>query len=514
MKKCILMILALLVLVFSSFLFVSAQQEVTEEDERFEEKIYSEATIDDDFVGDSVLVVMDKKVGGINKVHEESFFGDFPKEYIKDLTELTVDIKDALIDVKNWRQVLQIKLLENSKENVLNVIRRLERIEGIVYAGPDYFLYPDATYPDDPGYGNQWALTKINAPAAWDFTTGSTYIKVGIIDTGIAYHEDLDANVIAGWSFDGSSERTDDDGHGTVVAGIVGAVGNNNTGITGVNWNVKLVPLKFATGATPYNSANGGTSSQAANAINYAKNSGIPIVNLSWTVANDPALLSVINGYFGLLVCSVGNDGQNIDLVKRYPASWRTPYNNILTVGAADRRDTPASYSAYSSTTVDIFAPGGECVPSSTLGVLTTDNLGGYSPKCGTSIAAPHVAGVVALMMSHSGYMDAFSIKNIISRKVTPVTALNSSCVAKGLLNAYEAVKFTVQSFIPCRYGCMTSEQTCAANCSNACNQEAINMGCNPSIPWCWEWFNNCVSECEQNCTNTYGTSCYQGCSY
>lgn len=104
----------------------------------FEEKIYCNATIKEDFDGSSILVVMDKKTGGINKRHEESFFGDFKSEYIRDLTAVTVDIEDALIDEENFHQILEIKLPLESKENVLIVIRQLEKIEGILYAGPDY----------------------------------------------------------------------------------------------------------------------------------------------------------------------------------------------------------------------------------------------------------------------------------------------------------------------------------------------------------------------------------------
>lgn len=139
MKKCFFTILSLVVMLTLVF-FVGTQfigADVLENFDKFEEKIYCNATIEDDFDGSSVLVVMDKNIGGINKVHDESFFGDFPKEYIRDLTELTVNIEDALIDVENFHQILQIKLLENSKENALRIIKQLSEIKGILYAGPN-----------------------------------------------------------------------------------------------------------------------------------------------------------------------------------------------------------------------------------------------------------------------------------------------------------------------------------------------------------------------------------------
>jgi len=495
MKKVFLTILTLFILLLSSFLFVSAQHE------GFEEKIYSEATIDDDFDGSSVLVVMDKNVGEINKVHKESFFGNFPKEYIKDLTELTVDIKEALIDVDNFRQILQIKLPEDSKENVLNVIRQLEKIEGIVYAGPSYAVYADATTPNDPSFVNQWGLHKINAPLAWDITQGSSIVKVGIIDTGIDPHPDLNANLVAGWNFVSNNNSTGDtNGHGTHVAGIVGAVGNNYTGISGVSWNVKLVPLKIS-----------GYDSEIIDAINYAKNNYIPILNLSWSgPGNNNALLTAINGYSGLFVCSAGNGdsngiGYNIGTTKIYPASWSSPSNRIITVGATNSDDTRVSFSNFSSTSVDIFAPGGENVNVSGEYILSTYKSGQYVYLPGTSMAAPFVTGVAALLKAQAFALDARSIKKIIKRTVDTPPALNGLCVTNGRLNASVALNFTVQNWMPCQQAFESVRQIClnndapaqAAMCPGDCEQQAWSVCGGPWGP-CIDWYYSCVSNCEQ----------------
>jgi len=295
-------------------------------------------------------------------------------------------------------------------------------------------------------------------------------------------------------------------GHGTPIAGIIGA---NGTGMIGVNWNVTLVSLQvLAYNHNGYNNCEGKWD-QVINAINYATSYGIPILNASvgdrGIPPNNSALKTAIGNYPGLYVSAAGNHGNNITTTPYYPADYNLP--NMITVGGWNpTNNAPYSHSNYSSTKVHLFAPGEN--------IFSTEGATYYGLQTGTSFAAPFVAGVAALMRSQSMYLDAFSIKNIISRNVTHVTALNNFCVSKGLLNAYEAVRFTDQTFIPCAYGCTVNEQTCAANCPNTCSQEAINMGCNPAIPWCWDWMVTCISECEQDCTNTYGTSCYRGCSY
>jgi hypothetical protein len=330
----------------------------------FEEKICWNGTIEEDFDGSIVLVVMDKKTGGINKRHEESFFGDFKKEHIRDLTTVTVDIKDALVDVENFHQILEIKLSGDSKENAVNVIRQLEKIQGILYAGPNYALYPGAV-PDDSNYESQWGLNGtygIQAPEAWDITVGTHDVKVGIIDTGISPHPDLARNLLPGKNFipgANANDTSDPDGHGTHVAGIVGAVGNNSIGVSGVCWSVGLVPLKI-----------GGidVTNTVIDAIGYAASNGIGILNLSWwNFQNDPALRNAIANYTGLFVCIAGNgNNTNIDLYPNYPGSFSG--NNIITVGAIDDNGNRSSFSNYGVSSVDLFAPGTSIYSTSSSG--------------------------------------------------------------------------------------------------------------------------------------------------
>jgi subtilisin family serine protease len=253
---------------------------------RYEPKLFSGATIDQDFCGSSVLVVMDKSVSKINKVYDSDFFDGFEIDEIVDLTivvnesllvaddyrplptesnwaidyvdvganmELTREIRVLEeIDDENWRinrddfrQILQIKLPVDCKENVLKVIAALESVEGVKSAESSYHMHISAANPNDPYFtnGSQWALTRIRAPGsagAWGITTGSNSVRVGIVDMGLAVHnsvvsqDDLEANVnrSLGWNFVNNNNVTtrDRNGHGTMTAGIIGAVGNNGRG--------------------------------------------------------------------------------------------------------------------------------------------------------------------------------------------------------------------------------------------------------------------------------------------
>lgn len=206
----------------------------------FEQKIYSYATIEQEFDGSSVLVVMDRNIGGINKKHKEDFFGTFQKKSIIDLTQVNGKAKNTKIDVENFRQIIKIELPTDNKENVLKVIKELENIEGIKYAGPNYYEYPsdisntaffenlnntcadnenspESVNPNDPSFESQWGLTKIQAQNAWDISYGSHSVRVGVIDTGISNHPDLNGNLTSGWDFYNNNNITNDDivGHGT-----------------------------------------------------------------------------------------------------------------------------------------------------------------------------------------------------------------------------------------------------------------------------------------------------------
>jgi len=440
-----LLCLVLLVFLFPISVFASESDPENPEKPVYEEKLYSNATIEDSFDGSSVLVVMDKAVGGINKVHEKEFFGDFPIEEIVDLTYITGNIHDKGIDEEAFRQILQIKLPEDSKENVLWVMRQLELVEGIRSAEPDY-IWDDpfaSTTPNDPGFvsGYQWGLTKIQAPSAWDFTTGSKSVRVGVIDSGIsASHPDLLANVTSGWDFYNNNNVTGDDptGHGTQVAGVIGAVGNNGTGISGVCWNVILVPLQVIY-KEPLTGLYKSKTTYAASAVVYATNNSIPILNCSLGFSDDNLTFKqAINNYPGLFVCAAGNDGTSNGGSNPYPSVYNYP--NIISVANTTNTDSLNPSSNYSSTTVHLAAPGTD--------IYTTTLNSSYTYVTGTSFSAPFVAGVAALILSANPLLSATQIKDCILSTVDQVAALQNKTITGGRLNAYKAVQKAKLYFI------------------------------------------------------------------
>jgi len=204
----------------------------------YEEKKFSNATLGDDFHGSNVLVVLDKNISGFNKIHDEKLFGSFDKISVQDIFTInSQEVMDAIIEAKGegeFRQIFQITLPYDDKKEVLNAIAELETIEGILYAGPNYFLQFNLV-PDDPWFSSQWGPGSINAPLAWDITTGSLNTRVGIIDSGIDdLHPDILDNLESRWKFYGSWDPDTPPepdtspvsyGHGTHVAGIIGARG-------------------------------------------------------------------------------------------------------------------------------------------------------------------------------------------------------------------------------------------------------------------------------------------------
>jgi len=447
-----------------------------------EEKIYCNATVEDDFDGSSILVVMDRKTGGINKSHKMSFFGSFEMEYIKDLTRINGDIDSKkYFNREEFNQILMIKLPTESKENVLEVIRQLEKTEGILYASPNYYFYPAATHPNDVLYNaspGQWALKGVGgifAPLAWDITTGARGINVGIIDSGIAVHDDLNANLLpAGWNFvDNDSNTNDTFGHGTKVAGIVGAVGNNNIGIAGVSWEVSLVPLKVYPITNQGNPLVGALQSLVVEAIYYAINADIDILNFSYDPAIDypgltsttfQALYSAIDSYNGLFVQSAGNEGGSINITngtvasRAYYAGLRyqrrnflghvipVERTNVIIVGSTNSNGNPSSFSNFGDEIVHLFAPGG--------GIESTQPVNDYITDSGTSFAAPHVAGVAALIKSVHPDLTASQIKDTILNNVLATLVPAGYASSGGRLNAYSPITSlgTVVGFMDLKY--------------------------------------------------------------
>lgn len=295
-------------------------------------------------------------------------------------------------------------------------------------------------FPNDPSFNKLWGLhntgqtggtanADINAPEAWSYTTGSSSVIVAVIDTGVdAGHGDLTANTLSGYNFITSTAgQTDDNGHGTHCAGTIGAVGNNGIGVTGVAWNVKILPLKFL------DASGSGYTSNAVKAINYAKTNGAHIISNSWGgTSYSQALKDAIDASNALFVCAAGNSGQNTDSTPHYPSAYNSP--NIISVAATDHRDALASFSNYGQNTVHVGAPG--------VSIYSTypSSKGNYATLSGTSMATPHVAGMAALIKSANPGMNTADLKSVILSSVDTKSSLSGKCLTGGRINAEKAV--------------------------------------------------------------------------
>ena len=258
--------------------------------------------------------------------------------------------------------------------------------------------------PNDPGYALQWGLTQfqnhdINASEAWNFSTGGSDITIAIIDSGVDLdHPDLQAKIVPGYDFVNLDSLADDDyGHGTHVAGIAAAVSNNDLGITGVSWGAKIMPLKML-------SASGtGTTFNLAKAIYFAVDNGAQIINMSlgascgtgWPEVEDAVDYAVAKGV--LLIAAAGNNQPYVFC----PAAIA----DVVAVGATNTNDVRASFSNYGPE-LEVAAPG--------VDIYGTLVGGGYGAKNGTSMAAPFVAGLAALLRSSDPALTAGDVRTVI----------------------------------------------------------------------------------------------------
>ncbi len=445
-----------------------------------ETTVISQATEDENFEAGVVLVTLKKKSTVINKKHPPSAFKGVRVDSVTDLSCIENEEAMNWIDKDNYHQILKLELKDKSKSAVLDAIKKLEKRNDVLRATPNYIFTLDEGLPEedsaeleeipsdesgeeetipsatssDPNT-TQYVLNKMQLPQAWNLTTGSPTVTVGVLDSGIdPNHEDLKANLNTSlgqnYTDDGLAAWTDPVGHGTHVAGIIGAVGNNGKGIAGVCWNVKLVSLRVFKRTYDENGNIKGTGKMdwVVDAVKYAINHQIPIINYSGSGnSQNKTLRDAISNYPGLLVCSAGNgkDHDNndktpnipvdmdTDSLKFYPACY--PNDNIISVANTTSSDQLASTSNYGATTVDLGAPGSN--------IYSTIPGGSYDYKSGTSMASPQVAGVAALIQAYNPNMDALQIKQVILNSVDPVSALSGKCVSGGRLNAYKALQKT-----------------------------------------------------------------------
>ncbi len=359
----------------------------------------------------------------------------------------------------------------STRLEVRAALRTLEKHPAIEYAEPNYKIYV-AVIPNDPLFSDLWGLhntggrngggpapladADIDGPEAWDLTTGSSDVLIGVVDQGIDIrHPDLAANIwtnpdeipndgidndgngyvddVNGWDFwNGDKtvyDAVDGDVHGTQVAGIIGARGNNGIGVAGVNWRAKIVPLKFIGPEFGYFSG-------AIQAVEYAAAKGVKVLNGSFG-RNSSGLGDVGQGLKDaieasgiLFVAAAGNDGSNNDTTPFYPASY--DLDLAIAVAATDKQDKVASFSNYGVASVDLGAPG--------VGIWSTRPNNSYTVGPGTSFAAPYVSGVAGLILARYPNLSPAQVKQQILAAVDPITSLNGITLTGGRLNAARAL--------------------------------------------------------------------------
>ena len=315
-------------------------------------------------------------------------------------------------------------------------VTRLMARGDVEYASLNYIIEAFGD-PNDPEYWRQWALKQpqdhdIDAPEAWNIFTGGSNITIAIIDTGVDLdHPDLQAKIVPGYDFVNSDTVPDDDhGHGTHVAGIAAASSNNSTGIAGVSWGARIMPLKVL------NSAGTGGIDDLAEAIRYAADNGAQIINMSlgggcgsgWSGVEDAVNYALSKGV--LLVAASGNNGIS-------SISCPAALNGVMAVGATTSDDQRASYSNYGSE-LDVVAPGGTFGSS----IYSTYWGGGYTSMYGTSMATPHVAGLAALIWSFIPSYSSNQVRSAIQNSTDDLGDAGwDQYFGYGRINAWQAME-------------------------------------------------------------------------
>ncbi len=400
------------------------------------EKVYCNATIKDNFSCNEILVTLNNKADS-NKVYKPSNFSEINCIEAKEIT------KNIRKNNRDINRIFKLVVPASNKKELLSKIYKLEEREDIYSASPNYYQEFSSIELNDCQSSQQWALSQISLHDAWHISTGSVKVNVGIIDTGIDWtHPDLKNNIDTQLSVDFSKEAetgeaeplVDRNGHGTHVAGIIGAVGNNNIGISGVCWNINLISIKISN--SKYYDF-----SRLVDALLYAEEQKIPLLNLSSTsLATSPDFQKAVEQYSGLLICGAGNDGKPLYATNSYPSNFG--YDHILSVGSSDKNDKKCGFSNYSKNQVDVFAPGEDILSTYPLALDSS----GYKVMSGTSMATPYVTGLAALIKSYKPHISREGIKSTIMIYSDLISDLESCCVSGGRINAKKALESLVHS--------------------------------------------------------------------
>jgi serine protease len=332
-------------------------------------------------------------------------------------------------------------------QKLLNSLRKSELRKYTEFIEPDY-IYRVSVAPNDALYGKQWNLRSINVESAWDDTKGAG-VTVAVIDTGISPVEDLSTKkFVKGYDFvNDRIEALDDNGHGTHVAGTIAQDTNNTKGVAGIAYEANLMPLKVLS------AQGGGTVADISEAIRFAADNGADVINMSLGGGGESQLMQEAIEHAHskgvVIVAAAGNSDSN---AADYPARYR----HVIGVSALGATGTKAPYSNFGAE-VDISAPGGDTSLGEGGGILqnTIDpenptNLALYEPFQGTSMAAPHVAGVAALVRA-SGITDPDQVEDVLKQSALPVKDDSLNHYGAGKLDAAAAVKLAARGQISFR---------------------------------------------------------------
>jgi len=322
----------------------------------------------------------------------------------------------------------------------------------VEFAEPNFLIAKDHVIPNDSQFNEQWALrntgqnggqygSDVNATGAWKTTTGSKSTVIAVIDSGIDFtHSDLVNNQwfnqtpsvsgdVRGWDYvDDSAEIKDEHGHGTAVADIIAAEGNNSAGTTGLMWRASLMSLRVLDNTGTGDVAN------AIEAMDYAVAHGAQVINLSWgtngeSMALKDAIVRALKRNV-VVVCSAGNGSRDLSTGSYYPASF--DLKNLITVAGSDNFDRLASWSNWNAKNVTVAAPG--------TNILTTQRGGGHLSVSGTSAAAPIVTGIAGLVKTFRPGATAQAVARAIEQGVRKTASLSGKVASGGVVNAEDAL--------------------------------------------------------------------------
>jgi subtilisin family serine protease len=466
-------------------------------EEEFKEELLSDAPIvfaETEFSAEASSFDGYRDIAIAPNAEQTNKFIDVEIKGIKSLTEFddeqrSVEYDGASeLDIIDSDKIVTLTLDESGKQNVIDAISALNDNPFVAYATPDYYLEmagvstrrPSEFAPSAPPY-----IERIKMPYAWAYTTGdlSAKVKVAVIDSGFDMeHNDIATNVTPGGTgtlrrdfadddFDPSPIPYSENGpysienymHGTHVAGIIGAVWNGKM-IGGIAPNVEIVPLKVD---PDYTQSSGGILlSNAIEAINFSNSNGIDIINMSmgWSISNLESILGeayhglplsaledAIRNYSGLLVVCAMNNGVNIDSSASTYFPSTLSCENIISVASTNANDSLSSFSNYGAVSVDLAAPG-ELIMSpipdlpsyssiyGSGGHIIDSNGDHYIAMNGTSMAAPFVTGVAALIKAYNPGLSPLEIKKAILDSVDVLPSLEGKVLTGGRLNAQRAL--------------------------------------------------------------------------